>query len=364
MRRALLWSRTRALQICMILLLSICFAQVLWWFIDQRVYTTEVTDSLLAHYLVDVQAADELLSTGIAESEIEMRFPHIDVVGSRAVIDPIVVAKLNHAELQRVRRYAWEGGFFLVVLGLAMAILWQTIRREADLRLRQQNFIAAVSHELKSPLASLRLTAETMALRGPDPERRATLLGRILADTERLDEMIHKLLDASRLERGRIELRPEPVALGQIVDEATRELQDRAAERRVRIVKQVADDLEVMADPVAAKTVVRNLLENAIQATAAGGGGEVRLEARRAKDVVHLEVQDTGIGFPPQEAKRLFDKFYRPGDEMRRQVRTAGTGLGLYIVERLMSGRVEAMSLGPGEGATFDVWWPEAEQDV
>ena len=364
MRAAILWSRTRALQISMILLLAICFAQVLWWFIDQRAYTSEVATDARSHYDVDVQVARELLATGTPGSEIERRFPYIDVVGNQAVVKPAILENLNGAERQRVRRYAWEGGFFLVVLVLAMGILWETIRQEADLRRRQQNFIAAVSHELKSPLASLRLTAETMALRGPDPERRATLVGRILSDTERLDDMIHKLLDASRLERGRLELRPEPIALGQVVNEALRELKERAAERKVEILTEVPDGIEVMADPVAARTVVRNLLENAIQATAAGGGGDVRLQAHRTKDGVHLEVRDTGIGFPPGEAKRIFDKFYRPGDEMRRQVRTAGTGLGLYIVEKLMAGRVTAMSLGPGRGATFDVWWPEAGQDV
>ncbi|MCA9755365.1 MAG: HAMP domain-containing histidine kinase [Candidatus Eisenbacteria bacterium] len=365
MRAALLWSRTRALQICMFLLLVICFAQVLWWFVDQRMFTAEVTEDALAHYQVDVQAAAELLATGTSASEIEMRFPHLDVANGHAIVDPAIVDGLSHSERQRVRRYAWEGGFFLAVLAMAMWILWQTIRREADLRLRQQNFIAAVSHELKSPLASLRLTAETMSLRGPaDPERRATLVARMLSDTERLDDMIHKLLDASRLERGKIELHPEPVALGHIVSEAARELKERASERKVEIEIDVPHELEVLADPVAARTVVRNLLENAIQATAAGGGGRVTLNAHRTQDGVHLEVKDTGIGFPPNEAKRIFDKFYRPGDEMRRQVRTAGTGLGLYIVEKLMSGRVRAMSLGPGQGATFDVWWPEAGEDV
>lgn len=364
MRAALLWSRTRALQISMFLLLAICFAQVLWWFVDQRAFTAAVTADALDHYALDVRAADELLATGTSSREIESRFPHIDVVGNRATIHASVIAQLEAERTSRIRRYAWEGGFFLVVLGLGMAILSQTIRREADLRRRQQNFIAAVSHELKSPLASLRLTAETMALRNPDPERNATLVGRLLADTERLDDMIHKLLDASRLERGRIELRPEAIGLAQVVAEARRELESRASERKVAIRPEVPEDLEVLADPVAARTVVRNLLENAIQATAAQGGGEVRLRGHRAPDAIHLEVCDDGVGFPPDEAKRIFDKFYRPGDEMNRAVRTAGTGLGLYIVERLMGGRVRAASLGPGRGATFDVWWPEARSDV
>jgi len=348
----------------MVFLLTVCFAEVLWWFVDQRHFTTEVTRDALSHYGVDVLAADELLASGTPPEEIERRFPHIDVDAGKARVHADVVARLENERWHRVRRYAWEGGFFLVVLGLAMATLWHTIRAEADLRRRQQNFIAAVSHELKSPLASLRLTAETMALRGPEPERRATLVQRLLSDTGRLDDLVHKLLDASRLEGGKIELRPEPVALAELVSGARRALEERAAERRVSIVQDVPETLEVLADPVAATTVIRNLLENAVHATAAGGGGEVRLHARREADAVHLEVRDTGIGFAPSEAERIFDKFYRPGDEMHRRVRTAGTGLGLYIVQRLMAGRVKAESAGPGRGATFDVWWPETRSNV
>lgn len=364
MRAALLWGRTRVLQIAMIALLAICFAQVLWWFVDQRDYTRGMTQSALAHYAVDVRAADKMLATGTPPSEVEDRFPHIEIVDGRAVLEAETARALAEEEASRVRRYAWEGGFFLVVLLLGMWVLWWTIRQESELRRRQQNFVAAVSHELKSPLASLRLTGETMALRTMDPERRETLVARLLSDVQRLDDMIHKLLDASRLERGRIELHPEPVSLGQVVLEALRDLRERSAEHRVAIESVVPDDVEVLADPVAAATVVRNLLENAIQATAAGGGGRITLRARSAGEWTHLEVHDTGIGFDPKEAGRIFDKFYRPGDEMRRSVRTAGTGLGLYIVERLMSGRVRAQSEGPGLGATFDVWWPQVERRV
>ena len=97
----------------------------------------------------------------------------------------------------------------------------------------------------------------------------------------------------------------------------------------------------------------------------ANGGGTVHLSAARDGAHWRIEVADDGLGFESAEAARLFDKFYRPGDEMRR--RTAGTGLGLYIVKKFVEehgGRVRAASDGPGRGATFRVWWPATEEQA
>jgi signal transduction histidine kinase len=106
-------------------------------------------------------------------------------------------------------------------------------------------------------------------------------------------------------------------------------------------------------------------VSNAVKSVAAkGGGGTVWLDARVEGDQVRVEVRDDGLGFEPAESRRLFGKFYRPGDELRR--RTQGSGLGLSIVARFVQaggGRVSAASEGPGRGATFRVWWPRARRE-
>ncbi len=118
----------------------------------------------------------------------------------------------------------------------------------------------------------------------------------------------------------------------------------------------------IAADPAAARTVLRNLMENALRASTAGGGREIRLIGRRARgDGRARRSPTTASASTPAEAERLFEKFYRPGDELRRT--SKGTGLGLYVVRRfveLQGGRVTASSPGPGRGATFTVAWPAA----
>ena len=136
----------------------------------------------------------------------------------------------------------------------------------------------------------------------------------------------------------------------------------------MRISQQVPEGLEIAADPAAASTVLRNLIENALRASATAGGAgahEIRLTGRAHSGYVELEVADDGVGFEPAEAEKLFEKFYRPGDELRRT--SKGTGLGLYVVRRFVElerGWVTAASPGPGRGATFTAAWPAATPEV
>jgi signal transduction histidine kinase len=240
--------------------------------------------------------------------------------------------------------------------------VWRALREEARLRQRQQNFVAAVSHELKSPLASLQLSVETLSLREPPLERVRELAGRMAADIARMTDMITKILDAARLEQRRIDLKPERVALLPALRRALDELESRRHKSSARVEIDVDEDLEVFADPAGVGTVLRNLLDNAFRSLPAGGG-EVRVRAEPAERFVRLTVEDDGGGFPPDESSLLFDKFYRSGDEMRRK--GAGQGLGLYIVRQFLdleNGRILAHSDGLGKGATFEVWWPSARE--
>jgi signal transduction histidine kinase len=158
------------------------------------------------------------------------------------------------------------------------------------------------------------------------------------------------------------EAHPERVPLDDIVTEMTEELSEFAAECGVRVAANLPHALIVLADRDGVRTVVRNLLHNAIKASPREGVVQVHGEAE-THDVL-LEVTDDGVGFPPREAPRLFEQFYRVEGDGRGRMQ--GTGLGLYLVERLVAqagGRVRAQSAGLGLGAVFSVRWPRPAVD-
>jgi signal transduction histidine kinase len=258
----------------------------------------------------------------------------------------------------RVNRVLWEGGFFLVVLIGGMAVLTRTLRHDAELRRRQQNFLAAVSHEFKSPLASIQLAAETLVLRSRDDDVKR-LGKRILEDGERLLRMIENLLDTTRLEEGRQRLTPQLTSLHAAAAAAAAAIADRAHASGVTVTQAVPEDLQLNVDPVVVETGLRNLLDNALKSCVAAKSSSILVEGSRDASGIVLAVRDDGLGFPPEDAEMIFEKFHRLGDELRRA--TPGTGLGLYIVKRLVElsgGTVRAQSAGVGSGATVSMRWP------
>jgi signal transduction histidine kinase len=127
----------------------------------------------------------------------------------------------------------------------------------------------------------------------------------------------------------------------------------------------VAPGFFAYCDSRALEIVIRNLVSNAVKSVTQAGGGKVRVHAEREGRGVRIDVIDDGVGFHQREAKKLFEKFYRPGDELRR--RTKGSGLGLFIVLRFVEesgGRISANSPGEGGGAVFSVWLPGAEGEA
>jgi signal transduction histidine kinase len=322
---------SRLLQLGFIALLFVCVLQVGWWVLDNVRYTREIQEGLAV--------------LGTPGSDVD--------------------SMLNHLATRsegRPNQYVWEGAFFLVVLVGGMAVLTRTLRHDAELRRRQQNFLAAVSHEFKSPLASMQLAAETLVLRSGDAD--SIRLGqRILEDCERLLRMVDNLLDTTRIEEGRHSIRPEHTVLAPQVATIVDGFIERATRHAVGIEQRVPAELALTVDRTALDTMLRNLVDNALKACIAGGGHRIEVAAERVDRRVRITVQDDGLGFPPEESHLMFEKFHRLGDEQTR--RTPGTGLGLYIVRRLaeLSGaEVEARSAGPGQGATLTLSLPAEGQ--
>ena len=352
----------RALLVSFRLVLVLSAAQVGWWILDQTRLALNERDRLLALYEADARAVSAAF--GDDPERLGELMPHLEMDAERGVATVRAGARdgVIAAAASRINRYRWEGGFFLLVLVGAMVVLTRTIRHDRELRRRQQNFLAAVSHEFKSPLASLRLSAE--ALMTDDRSGGVRRLGgRMLKDCERLLRMVENLLDATRLEEGRLAPQGEkgPLRLLDAVGAAVLTHREEARRGGVAIHVSVAPDLLVDADRISMEAVLGNLLDNAVKACRSGEGGNIWVEAERAEARVRMTVRDDGRGFPPEDASMIFEKFYRIGDELQRA--TPGAGLGLYIARGLadLSGAtISASSPGPGQGATVAVLWPAA----
>jgi len=377
---------TRLIQIGFVILLAVCVAQVGWWVVDQWIFTAEVEGLLARIYANELRAADMMLAAGASVEEVLERFPDLEIKPNplqasprestpdaletdleaalsgeslRFRLNPEVARARANDRWHRLNMFAWEGSFFLLVLISGMAVLAKAVREDAHLRRRQQNFLAAVSHELKSPLANIRLSTETLNLRSPDAVTRRRHLSRILRNLYRMERMVINLLDTARIETGSLGMEPETVTLGAVIGSVQRATEERARGVEAEVTFEVPADLAVRANAAAVETVLHNLVDNALESVSRCDGGRVSIRGKDAGSLVLLEVRDDGCGFEGQEGERLFDKFYRPGDEMSRSGR--GSGLGLYIVRSIMEhcgGRVSAFSEGPGCGATFSTFWP------
>ncbi len=224
--------RTRIFQIVILSLLIVSAVQVFWWIMDQSRRTEALRARLIELYTEDARAANELRRRGADQTMLENLFPHLTVDSRGEIaVDSEALESLRQDRVRWLNQYGWEGAFFLVVLVISMAVVWRALYEEAILRRRQQNFLAAVSHELKSPLASLQLSVETLGLRDLSRERVRELADRMGADVTRMGDMIAKILDATRLEQRGITLHPESVPLeptvAHVVDELDQELRSR-----------------------------------------------------------------------------------------------------------------------------------------
>jgi signal transduction histidine kinase len=250
-----------------------------------------------------------------------------------------------------------EGLVMLVLILIGVYVIFVYWNRQSRLYLQQRNIISQVTHELKSPLASIQLHLETIRLRRPSEERLDSFVATMLADTDRLHYLINNLLMAARLEQRRKSSERRVTDLTQLVAEHV-ERERSTQPQGGSISFEAAPSLKAQVDPEEMSMVLRNLLENAVLYSPQSPDLSVKLAKSGAW--LQLSVQDNGRGLDRKELKKVFDRFYRvqpPGNFVR------GTGLGLYIVESIIKGyggTVGVSSDGPGKGCTFTVKLPAA----
>jgi two-component system phosphate regulon sensor histidine kinase PhoR len=233
------------------------------------------------------------------------------------------------------------------------------LRRLENLR---REFVANVSHELKTPLASIKAYAETLKLGAlNDPEHSHVFLARIEEQADRLHQLILDLIHLARVESGQEAFHLEDIELGEMVRDCLDQFAEAAAHKQIVLTAEPpGEDIEVWADYEGLRTILTNLIDNAIKYTPRDGRVVVRWQAEGP--ACTIEVQDSGIGIPEKEQGRIFERFYRVDKARSREV--GGTGLGLSIVKHLAQafGGTVGLESEPQSGSIFRVRLPCSRQ--
>jgi len=260
---------------------------------------------------------------------------------------------------RRIIMMVSEGSFFALLLLVLMAMLWRSFRREVELERQHRNFLSAITHELKSPLAAMRLALETVTAGRASDDAAKRFLGNAIEDADRLEDLVQKVLEATRYGDNWSEIDLRDVDFSGLVEEAVEVFSRRALASGMRLESRIASDIHAELDHEAMAIAVSNLLENAVKY-----GGEspvVDIDLIFDGSDAVLEVSDNGRGILEEEKGLIFGRFYRSGDEMTRT--SGGTGLGLYLVQQIVEahrGKVDVAATGP-DGTTFRVTLPGRE---
>jgi len=257
---------------------------------------------------------------------------------------------------RKATQYIGEGLTFFIIILVGAVFVYKATQKQLHLARQHQNFMMAVTHELKTPIAVTRLNLETLRLRKLDEKRQLQLLQSAIAETDRLNDLTNNILLASKMETEGEKHFSEPFDLYEPVAEIVRHYEGRYPGHEIQ--SMLLKDCTVQGDPLLLKLVVSNLLENAMKYTPANQPIEVKME-RKTRTVI-LMVADNGSGIPDEEKERVFEKFYRIGNELTRG--SKGTGLGLYLCKRIVrshGGTIKIHNNKPG-GAIFVVTLPAA----
>ena len=225
--------------------------------------------------------------------------------------------------------YIGEGSTFLFLILLGAIFVYREVRRQIRFQLQQQNFMMAVTHELKTPIAVTKLNLETLRKHRLDEDKQQRIIQATIEETNRLDSLANNILVASQLEGGGYARTKETMDFSALAQQCIMDFRYRFPDRQW--IAKLEPDCSLTGDPFLLQLLVSNLLENALKYSPKEGA--ITLTLTKEGRHTGLTVTDEGPGIPDEEKKKIFAKFYRSGQETTRQ--TKGTGLGLYLCRKI-----------------------------
>jgi two-component system sensor histidine kinase CiaH len=254
-----------------------------------------------------------------------------------SVVDRLSVPVLYNSELKKINKdhkknktkYVGEGTIFLLLICVGAVFVYRYVRRQFYMQQQQQNFMMAVTHELKTPISVLKLNLETMQKYSLDAEKQKRLIGVMLKETSRLNFLTNNILVASQLEGGGYKFSKEELDLSDLLKDCIQDFRSRFPERIFE--SEIQQSADVKGDALLLQIMINNLLENAVKYSSKET--PVLAVLTKEKDSIQLQIIDEGPGIEEEEKKKVFSKFYRVGNEATRK--TQGTGLGLYLCSKI-----------------------------
>ncbi len=375
-RRRSRWARSRAAtRVAFGVIVIFVLSQAAWWIVFEFRSIHRSTAEQLAAWQRDAQLANAVLAeagggdqAGAVRRRLLESYPQLTSSsapgGGGFAVDPAVRSAFLAEQQRHLRMFAFEGPTFALVVLSMLLLIAATLRSERELKRRQQNFLSAVTHEFKTPISTLRLLVQTAQMRHLPADKQQDYLRRMDAELDRLERTSEQVLASARLEQAASSTGFVPLELNHVVQGvvggARAGLEARGALLKV---DYAPEPLPVAIDPDAFAVVLNNLLDNAVKYTP-GAERPVRVTLEREGDDVLLHVDDQGVGLAEGEEERVFERFYRTGDEMTRE--SEGMGLGLHLVKTVteaMHGSVRAGANPAAErGARFTVRLPRRSQ--
>lgn len=252
---------------------------------------------------------------------------------------------------RKTAQYIGEGSMFLALILVGAVFVYRAIRRQIMLSQQQQNFMMAVTHELKTPIAITQLNLETLQKRKLDESQQQKLITNTLQEANRLNTLCDNILLASQLDGGEYKISKNEINLSEVVKTAVEEFKTRFPNRN--ICSDLQDDIYVLGEQLLLQMLLNNLIDNALKYTPKDK--EIKVSLSKLNGSISIIVADKGAGIADDEKKKVFEKFYRVGNESTRTAK--GSGLGLYLCKRIARDHNGAIGVENNEpsGSIFTV---------
>jgi two-component system sensor histidine kinase CiaH len=290
------------------LLLVYIIAALVWWFISLEKQNAQMKDFHVKQLAATV---DSLSNPELYRNEYN---------------------KYESEYKRHTIKFVSEGVTFLFLILVGAGFVYRSARRQFKLQLQQQNFMMAVTHELKTPISVARLNLETLQKYSLDPDKQKKIIRMTLQETERLNTLTNNILVSSQLEGGGYKTLKEELDLSDLLKDCVHNFQNRYPEKIFK--SDIQQDIDIKGDTLLLQMLINNLMENAVKYSPREKDITCVLKTTNEK-TIELNIKDEGAGVPDNEKLKIFQRFYRIGNELTR--RTQGTGLGLYLCKTIAS---------------------------